>query len=356
MLLDTLYRAYNALFHPDIKLQTAFPWTIGKMLKTYAIGTFWFFAGSFLPVILLYGYMWVGAYYHPSLLDYIGDNRGNIHMWLLSSIVISSFLLGFGAELLYIRHIFNRDNLSLSNSMAFNLNSLKGSWSDAWLRATCAFLLAKGLCALLSILPWPPVWDPAAEFAKTISGTALWCFVAIIVLGAPFFEEIVFRGFLFNVLRSSFRQRQTLVTTGIATAGCITAITMLAMQPDTSAGILAALAVVVVAAMLARRVFTSVSPDVASDYLAILISAALFAAFHLNLVGIIFSVLRIVGVDVSWVDPAAFNVNLTVFPEILLMGMMLAALYRRSGTLVCPMLMHGLNNLVAILVLCMTFP
>ena len=54
------------------------------------------------------------------------------------------------------------------------------------------------------------------------------------------------------------------------------------------------------------------------------------------------------------VSAAAFagvHMTLTGFPGLFIMGVVLAALYRRSGTLICPMLLHGLNNLTAVIMI-----
>jgi membrane protease YdiL (CAAX protease family) len=59
-----------------------------------------------------------------------------------------------------------------------------------------------------------------------------------------------------------------------------------------------------------------------ADYAAILASAVFFGALHM-----------------SW----------SAFPQYVITGAVLAWLYRRSGTLVCPILTHALNNLIGVL-------
>lgn len=60
------------------------------------------------------------------------------------------------------------------------------------------------------------------------------------------------------------------------------------------------------------------------DWLAVAGSAVVFAAAHL--------------------EPSAFL-------HLFVLGVILAELYRRSGTLICPMLLHALNNLIAVALL-----
>src|SRR5262249_6696049 len=104
-------------------------------------------------------------------------------------------------------------------------------------------------------------------------------FAALAAVGAPLFEELIFRGFLFNACRTSFQKGRL------------------------------------------GKIFRS---ERSAAYAAMVVSAAAFAGAHMTLSG---------------------------FPALFLMGIVLAALYRRSGTLICPMLLHGLNNLTAVILI-----
>ena len=65
-----------------------------------------------------------------------------------------------------------------------------------------------------------PSSDPTADFIKTLGGSALYLMAALAIIG-PVMEEVIFRGFLFNVLNSSVSKKLGLstLTTLIAVIG-----------------------------------------------------------------------------------------------------------------------------------------
>jgi membrane protease YdiL (CAAX protease family) len=112
--------------------------------------------------------------------------------------------------------------------------------------------------------------------AAHLDGGGMVGFVVLASIMAPFFEEIIFRGFVFNAFRNIFSEGKLFTMIGSN-----------------------------------RRL---------ADYAAIVLSSAIFAAAHM--------------------DASAFI-------QLFFVGVVLAELYRRSGTLVCPMMMHAMNNALA---------
>ncbi len=281
MLYDILSRMWKAIFAPEIRLQANFPWSFARMAKAYAVATAIYFAGSLAPVGLFVLFMAYMSRANPELLmKLIWDQAHNQpNMLLIAGLTVVSFMMGFGSELLYIRRVFHRDGISMRKALGLNLDSLGGSWWAAIWRVAVAFGVVLVLQQLLSLLPLPAPVDPAADLGRSMTGFGLVAFALLASLAAPFFEELVFRGFLFNVCRASFRK---------------------------------------------GPVFKLLRTEQMADYAAITVSAAAFAGAHMTLSG---------------------------FPALFIMGVVLAALYRRSGSLICPMLLHALNNSVCIALL-----
>lgn len=283
MINKALQRAWEALVNPKVRLKADFPWGFGTMAKQYLIASLLYILGSIVPVVAFVFVLAALAVLRPDLASGLLGPAGQPNIATIIVPVVFSFICGFGLELWYIRHCFHKQGLSLRQSMGLNLDSLGGNWWAAIWRVLVAFGLVLALEQGLKLLPLPEAHDPAAEFAKNLSGWAFLAFAALAVIGAPLFEEFVYRGFLFNVCRTSFRKGRL------------------------------------------GKLFRT---ERAADYTAMAVSAAFFAAGHLTLTG---------------------------FPALFIMGMLLAALYRRSGTLICPMLLHALNNLFAVILIYVRF-
>jgi membrane protease YdiL (CAAX protease family) len=282
MIINWVKRAYNAVLHPEVRLKADFPWGFGKMATTYILASLIYLLGSIMPLFVFVAFLAIAARVDPQWLGTIiiePGTRNDPNMMLVVLVVVASFITGFGAELLYIRSVFHRDGLSLRKAVGFNLDSLHGSWWSAIWRSLLAFGVVIVLNNLMDYLPLPKVHDPAADFAAHLSNAGFFLFGLLAVVAAPLFEELVFRGFLFNVCRTSFRQ------------GWFAKV------------------------MRTERL---------ADYAAMAVSAAVFAGAHMTLTG---------------------------FPALFLMGVVLAALYRRSGSLICPMMLHALNNLLGFVLL-----
>jgi len=275
-----LTRLWNLVFKPTVRLEANFPWTLGKSLKTYGIASLIYLVGTTVPMMILTAVFRfvLGAY--PELFTNLSEQG---FLLIIVVMAVICFVSGFAAEVWYIRRRLKLDKFSFKDTLALNLNSLKGSWWAAIWRA----LLAFGAIALLTqvveyFLPVSHVVDPAAEFARSLSGVPALLFVFLGVVVAPIVEEIVFRGFLYNALRTSFRSER-----GLAVFG---------------------------------------NNKEWGDLAAAFASALIFGLFHMNFMQF----------------PA---LNWATLPLYTVTGMLLAESYRRSGSLYVPMLVHAFNNL-----------
>ncbi len=263
--------AWNALVNPTVRLSTAFPFSPGSSLKLYAMSLVFFTIGSALPVCLFL----LALRFMPAGNSTIGRllMAPGAEGLILTVISLATFICGFGMQLSWVRRAFHRQGLRLRDVISFNLKSLQGSWAKAIGLGVLTFgvgVVAEQLIGLVYTLPSS---DPTADFMKTIGGSALYLMAALAMIG-PVMEEIIFRGFLFNVLNSSLSKKmgKGTMTTMVAIIG----------------------------------------------------SAFIFGAMHMNL-------------------PA--------LPFYMVLGAVYAEAYRRSGTLVVPIIAHVLNNSMIVMAL-----
>ena len=275
----TLNRLWTWLTMPEVRLEANFPWTLGKSLKTYGIASLFYLVGTVVPMLLLSGLFRLVLSSFPELFTNMSEQG---FLLIVVGMALVCFVTGFAAELWYIRRTLKVENFGFKKTLALNLNSLNGSWWAAIWRAFVAFIFVVAVTQVVEqALPVTHVSDPAAEFAKSLSGVPAWLFVFLGVIVAPFVEEIVFRGFLFNALRTSFRSDSGL------------------------------------------RFFGNVG---LGDLAAALTSGLVFGLFHMNFMQF----------------PA---LNWAALPIYTVTGMVLAESYRRSGSLWVPILVHAFNNL-----------
>lgn len=200
-----LSRAWDAIFHPVVRLKTDFPWDLGKSAKTYGIALVIYFVVTFASALALIAGVMLTSLVDENLPQRIMTDH-YLPFLVISSIV--SFFCGFGAEVWYLKRQLGKDKLSLKKIVGLNLDSLKGSkWSALW-RGVVTWLVIIGVDKLISFVPMPDVVDPAADFLKALSGWPLYALAALVVVG-PIFEELVFRGFLYNMTRSALSNRGT---------------------------------------------------------------------------------------------------------------------------------------------------
>jgi membrane protease YdiL (CAAX protease family) len=279
MLSHTLSRLWTWVTKPQVRLEANFPWTLGKSLKTYGIASLFYLVGTVVPMMLLSAVFRFLLSSYPELFVNLSE-QGFLLIVVIMALVC--FITGFAAEVWYIRRKLKLEKFSFKKTLALNLNSLDGSWWAATWRALAGFAVVVFVTQVVEkALPVSHVTDPAAEFAKSLSGIPALLFVFLGVVVAPFVEEIVFRGFLFNALRTSFRSDNGL------------------------------------------RFFRNVG---LGDLGASLVSGLVFGLFHMNFMQF----------------PA---LNWAALPIYTVTGMVLAESYRRSGSLWVPILVHAFNNL-----------
>lgn len=268
---------YKAIFRPQIRLNQQFPWGLKQFSKLYAMAAVYYVIGSIIPILLIFGFVIAAIHYVPEkVLTIFATPDGHPNMNVVLTATLASFICGFGAELYYINKQLKKEQLSLTKVIGLNLDSLNGSWGEAFKRAFIALGFALGIQNLLDYVPIPKPQQATAEMAAGLDGTGMVGFIFLAAVMAPFFEEVIFRGFVFNAFRNVFSEGRIYKLIGEN-----------------------------------KRI---------ADYSAIVLSSLLFAAAHMDA---------------------------TAFLHLFAIGVVLAELYRRSGSLVCPMILHAANNLIA---------
>lgn len=246
---------WQKVANPEVRLPVNFPWTTGKMAKTYGVALLWYIAGSFIPGLILGAALTYIARTNPSLAERLIDGSNWLTILVLTTVV--SFLTGFGAELLYLRRSLHADGLSIRKTLALNLDSLNGSLRAAFWRALVAFGILNLVNWMVGLLPLPAPHDPAADFVRQVVGGNFFLMAVLMVVCAPFFEELIFRGFLYSMLRKSFRgeRMSRFLRTGNAAdwAAALLSGLAFALAHMNPSGILLYTAVGVISAELYRR-------------------------------------------------------------------------------------------------------
>lgn len=304
-------RLTRAVFKPQIRLDPDFPLTGFKMGKAYAVATGLFITGSLLPALLFLGFvLYVANHVQPEramrILSPILDKNGGFAELTYLLLVLTTFVCGFTAELWYLRRALHLTGTRVRDAVGLSPGPLRGQnrWQTAWAllwRAGLAYVLWTCFEQAVSHAFNPPE-QPTVEMMQQFHGRLLIVWMAMAALLAPFFEELVFRGFLFQALRSTFHKWHN---EALAAGG-----TRRAMH-------------VSVAHWCGQHLFRT---DGIVDASAICLSAACFSLEHMQF------------------QPMTM---LMLF----LMGALLAELFRRTGTLWTSILLHAANNFVAVFML-----
>lgn len=288
--MSLISRLWDGLVNPTVRLKPDFPLSGLSMGKAYFVALFWFIVGTLFPLVLFFGLLFILAEFYPSaaadLIEFMVDRQGqpNISFMMVMSVV--TFLSGFGLELRYLRRHLATKGVTLSGAMALNLDALPGKTVIARIGSLLGFVgISYALwfaleTALGAILTAPA--QPTAELARQAVGGNFVAFALLAAVAAPFFEEVVFRGFLFQALRTSLHKGRLF-------------------------------------AWLGNR-------KGLADFLAVTVSAAIFSVQHMQF------------------HPVTL---LLLF----LMGCMLAEVYRRSGSLWVPIVLHAVSNGIAVVAL-----
>jgi membrane protease YdiL (CAAX protease family) len=250
----------NELINPQIRLDRHMNTDLKTFARRFGIGTLLYLAGSIIPAVLIL------AVAHCLNLEASGGKT----LFVLT--VVASFICGFGWQLLYLNKSESAEGPSLRQIVERGITTFRSNWKKSLAYAGVGIVISSILDAAISHVLVIKPHQIAAELAAHLHGVDLVVFALLAAVVAPIVEETLFRGYVFNALRSGFAR-------------------------------------------------SNVMGGKMADLWAILLSAALFAGMHM--------------------EPSAF-LQLFVF------GIILAEVYRRSGTIVCPMLLHALNNSIAV--------
>jgi membrane protease YdiL (CAAX protease family) len=251
--------------------------------KTYAaIG---FFSACALPVAVR-----LFAPHYMSVLEWVfgfiaEPGTGQPKMSFVMGLSFLSFVMGFGMQVRYIASQLSKEGISFRKAMALTLEPLKGSWWGATaFKLIVPVLVAYGLTQLIAlgvVAVMGSAHQPTVDLAQKATGGNFVLFALMAVVGAPVFEELVFRGFLYQVIRCSLKREPKAGTIG----GFIV------------------------------RVFGGDR----SELSAIVLSSVMFSLMHMQF------------------QP-------TTMVLLFLLGVVQAEIFRRTGSLYSGMLLHALNN------------
>lgn len=225
-----------------------------------------------------------------------------------------SFVCGFGLQLRYISSSLRKEGRSLSDSMALNFKSRRGSWYGSTLLHTVwPVLLAYAL--------WQPIGEtivyfmgeahqPTVDLAKQATGGNFILFALMAAVGAPIFEEIVFRGFLYNIIATSLsRPRAPFAPMTAPTTGWMVGLRAWIVRRRNALNRWGH--------NFGERVHSVLGRYPALT--AIIVSSLLFSVMHLQFAP-------------------------TTLVLLFVLGCIHAELYRRTGSLYCSILLHAMNN------------
>lgn len=183
----------------------------------YLVSLLCFTIGSILPLVLLFGGLYCLVAVHPSaaafVISALVDYDGLLTAQATVAISVICFLTGFGAQVAYLMRATGNTNFNLlANYVKLKFSSVAGENTQSKLK-NLALQVSVAMAAWLAIVSLvglfiKPGEQPTATLFLQTSG---WSAAAMFLLGAvlaPIFEEIVFRGFLYQELRSKFRTGQ----------------------------------------------------------------------------------------------------------------------------------------------------
>lgn len=213
-------RIWNWLFQPVVRLPNDFPLTGARLGKHYAVAVTIFFAGSFLPGLLLIGWLWallkfttpkVFLPWFQMVLDFSGKQPA-FRPTALTLLLLTSFICGFVPQLWYISRVMRKYGRKMSDALGLRLEPLgtrlrwRKIWALTW-QTVVGSALIMGLSWGLGKVLHPPK-QPTVEYMEQAFGGNLLIWFVMAAILAPLFEEVIFRGFLFQALRATFLRWQ----------------------------------------------------------------------------------------------------------------------------------------------------
>lgn len=307
---NLIVRVLDIVLAPRARLQSDFPWTIRKMGRTYLFASLWFYAGSLVVPLAYFAVLFLAPLVSNDLFLWLVqwlDHDGTVSLRFVVLMSAVSFVMGFVAELLYLRKVLHSKGRTIRGTMGLNFDRLRGRthWHTAWSVfwhvgvAWCIwFALEFTLSSLFGHAPQNTV-----DLFRSSNGLDFAILAAMAVIGAPLFEEPVFRGFLQNGASASLKQfKLRRALGGNAKAAELAA----ACTTDKD-----------------KLIELLGGNTLRAEYLAAAISAALFSVMHLQ-----FHPITLV--------------------MLFALGFIHSELYRRTGSLYCSMLLHLINNGIAV--------
>ncbi len=278
--------------------------------------------GALFACLFVWGVALLDPYY-PQLMQSIAtmlsDEHDQPNMTFVMVLSVVAFLLGFGMQMRFIDKSLKKAGESLRSFMALNLDKRRGSrwWITAWnvfWPAAAALILWQGVeWSVIQILG--PSSQVTVEMAKKASGGNFLLFAILAAIGAPVFEELVFRGYLLQVTRGGLSAKQPPVN--------------LVEVPEEGRW-LALRRAWALADNWVRNTSHSFAESIHKllggkrmELTAMLFSSFMFAVLHLQF------------------QPSALVL-------LFLLGCLHVEVYRRTGSLYCSMLLHAANNGIAV--------
>jgi membrane protease YdiL (CAAX protease family) len=249
----------------------SFPWN-GGFLRTLGAIIVVFFLFNFGSMI---GQLGLSYLVHNFVaVDFVKANK----QALVAALGVGRYIFGATLCILFLKRICK--SASVFTVIRGRASDIRGNWGKTFGWAIVGYFLVLIFDAIYMALPVAAPHVPSSDFAQTLGGSALIIFGLGAALTGPFFEEILFRGYAYNMFGQSFRSR-----------------------------------------FASGSTFASIAATV----LATLLSAALFSAMHMTL---------------------------SAFIPLFMFGVINAEVYRRSGNIYAPMLVHFFNNgMVAVMML-----
>ena len=197
-------RTYQVIAHPIVRLPANFPFTASASGKLYLKSLLCYIIGSLVPLGLFYGLTDLLVGYAPDFVSQLLDDK-NLPL-VIAGFTVVTFLSGFGAQLLYVRHQIHKQGQKIRDVIALNRTNFAGSNLKLFAWGLGTFIVAAVLQQSIGAI-WPlPIKDPTADMIKSMHGASFAMMIALAVF-APVFEEIIFRGFLFGMIRASLHRR-----------------------------------------------------------------------------------------------------------------------------------------------------
>lgn len=282
---------------PPSRLKARLPFTSAEIGFHYGISLLFLYGGGLATMFAMAFALILLKVIAPDLIEtlrpFLADEDLNPRPSFIVAVTAISMVAGFGSQILYLGRCLASKNVKLGQIISFNLQSMNGSLTNAVFLSVCAFAVWLGIDTAIEYVIATP-FDATGTLLRQMSGWHLAAMCAIVVCGAPLAEEVVFRGILMNGCRTSFH---------------------------------------------ANKLITKLGGAGLADTFAIVVSAAVFALAHF---------VPIVLNQAEWPETSALLSGMMI---LFAGGVVLGEVYRRSGTLVCPILVHAMNNAIVVLLI-----